>query len=299
VRAVVIGASGQIGSWLLRILAERGHPATGTYATVPFPGLAQLDASDFSGAAEWLRDQRADVVFYPAGFTWVDQCEREPERARATNLEQPLNLARAITESETRFVYFSTDYVFDGLSGPYREADNLGPLSVYGGAKRDAELALASALGDRLLTIRTSWVFGPERQGKNFAYQLLRTLRAGLAMTCPSDQVSSPSYCPEVALAAVSLIELKQFGLFHVAGPDVLDRVQFARALADAFGLDPSLILAKKTSELDQLARRPLRGGLLTDRLDQVLPKLMKPLTRTIEDFRVRLTESEGWAALS
>src|SRR5580704_2992659 len=92
-RAVVIGGSGQIGGWLLRWLAERGHCAVGTYATVPFPGLVPVDAADLVGAAAWLRGQQPDVVFYPAGFTWVDGCERDPARARAANLEQPLNLA--------------------------------------------------------------------------------------------------------------------------------------------------------------------------------------------------------------
>src|SRR5437588_8377993 len=82
-RAVVIGGSGQIGGWLLHWLAARGHDAVGTYATVPFPGLAPLDAADLVGAAAWLRGQRPDVVFYPAGFTWVDGCERDPDRARS------------------------------------------------------------------------------------------------------------------------------------------------------------------------------------------------------------------------
>ena len=81
--------------------------------------------------------------------------------------------------SARRFVYFSTDYVFDGRDGPYAEDAPTSALSVYGQAKRDAELALASELGSKQLTVRTSWVFGPERQGKNFAYQLLRNLAAG------------------------------------------------------------------------------------------------------------------------
>src|SRR5262245_59882911 len=97
-RAVVIGASGQIGGWLLRELAGRGHDSVGTYATVPFPGLAPLDAANLIEAAEWLRGQRPDVVFYPAGFTWVDGCERDPARARSANLEQPLNLARVAAD---------------------------------------------------------------------------------------------------------------------------------------------------------------------------------------------------------
>src|SRR5262245_61933379 len=267
-RAVVIGGSGQIGGWLLRVLAERGHEAVGTYATAPFPGLEPLDAADLVGTAAWLRARRPDVVFYPAGFTWVDGCERDPEKARAANLDQPLNLARASAEVGARFVYFSTDYVFDGRSGPYSEDDPPHPLSVYGRVKREAERALADELGDAQLTVRTCWVFGPERQGKNFAYQLARTLREGRTLTCPSDQVSTPSYGPDVAHATVRLAEEGLSGLIHIAGPETIDRPRFARALAEAFGLDATLIRALPTAELGQGAPRPLNGGLLTPRLD-------------------------------
>src|SRR3954451_13877517 len=186
-RAVVVGGSGQIGGWLLRVLGERGAEAVGTYATVAYPGLERLDAADLAASAAWLRDRRPDVVFYPAGFTWVDGCERDPARARAANVEQPLNLARASAGVGSRFVYFSTDYVFDGLDGPYTEASPPRPLSAYGRAKLEAEDALAGELGDRQLTVRTSWVFGPERQGKNFAYQLARALASGERLECPSD----------------------------------------------------------------------------------------------------------------
>ncbi|HEX8199901.1 MAG TPA: SDR family oxidoreductase [Isosphaeraceae bacterium] len=295
-RAIVIGGSGQIGGWLLRALAERGHAATGTYATVPSAGLARLDATERAEAAAWLRAQDFDVIFYPAGFTWVDGCERDPARALASNLEEPWNLARVAADRGARFVYFSSDYVFDGRSGPYAEGDPAHPLNAYGRAKLDAEAALAGTLGASLLVVRTCWVFGPERQGKNFAYQLIRTLRAGRVLTCPSDQWSSPSYGPDVALAAVGLAESGRDGLFHVAGPEWIDRPSFARAIAAAFALDPGRIAAVPTAELGQGAPRPLRGGLRTPRLDGEWPGAMRPLAAALTNFRARLDAGEGWA---
>ncbi|HEY2155510.1 MAG TPA: SDR family oxidoreductase [Isosphaeraceae bacterium] len=295
-RALVIGGSGQIGGWLLRALAERCHQAIGTYHTVPQAGLVPLDASRLDEAADRLRSARPDVVFYPAGFTWVDGCERDPARARDANLHQPLNLARAASEFGSRFVYFSTDYVFDGGAGPYDEKSPTNPLSAYGRAKRDAERALADELADRALIVRTSWVFGPERQGKNFAYQLVKALGQGKSLDCPSDQVSSPSYGPDVARAVVGLVDGGISGLIHAAGPEVMGRAEFARAIARAFGLDRSLIVAKTTAELGQVAPRPLNGGLLTPRLDAISPGAMRPLAEALADFRATLSESEGWA---
>jgi dTDP-4-dehydrorhamnose reductase len=296
VRAVVIGGSGQIGGWLLRLLAERGHSAVGTYATVAYPGLVPLDAADLSGSASWLRNQRAEIVFYPAGFTWVDGCERDPTRARAANCEQPLNLARTAAEVGARFVYFSTDYVFDGVAGPYTENDLPHPLSVYGQAKLEAEQALAAELGDAQLTVRTCWVFGPERQGKNFAYQLVRILREGRTLPCPSDQISSPSYGPDVARAVLALVEAGQSGLVHVAGPEVMDRPRFARKIAESFGLDPDLISSKTTAELGQGAPRPLKGGLSTPRLDKCCRGIMRPLADSLSDLQAQVKLDSIWA---
>jgi dTDP-4-dehydrorhamnose reductase len=258
----------------------------GTYATVPYPGLVPLNASDTAAAAGLVRAERPDVVFYPAGFTWVDGCEKDPDKARSANRDEPLNLARASAENGARFVYYSTDYVFDGTTGPDAEEAPASPPNLYGLAKLEAEQALAGELGDRVVIARTSWVYGPERQGKNFAYQLVKALKAGKPMTVPSDQRSSPSYGPDVALATIRLAEEGHSGLFHVAGPEVVGRPEFARAIAGAFGLDAGLISWKPTDELIQGARRPLNGGLAIEKLERVLPGVMRPMAAALADFR-------------
>lgn len=295
-KAIVVGGSGQIGGWLLRVLDERGHEAVGTFATAAYPGLVHLDAADSKGSAAWLRDQRPDVVFYPAGFTWVDGCERDPERCRAANVEQPLNLARAAAEVGARFVHFSTDYVFDGREGPYREAATPNPLSEYGRAKLEAERLLTEELGEAVLVARTCWVFGPERQGKNFAYQLARTLAEGKPLACPSDQFSSPSYGPDVALASVRLAELGESGVIHVAGPEWMSRLKFARKVAFWLRLDFEQVVGRPTVELGQGAPRPLNGGLLTPRLDALLPRMISRLDDAMLDFRERLDVELDWS---
>jgi dTDP-4-dehydrorhamnose reductase len=294
-RAVVIGGSGQLGGLLLRRLVERGHAAVGTYHSVAYPELIHVDAASQGLASSWLVSQRPDVVFYPAGFTYVDGCERDPDRARDANVDQPLNLARTAADLGARFVYFSTDYVFDGEGGPYDEGAPPNPVSVYGRSKLEAEASLLHALGPALLVVRTSWVFGPERQGKNFAYQLVRALSAGKAMTCPHDLVSNPSYGPDVARAVVQLVESGISGVIHVAGPEVISRVAFAQGLARGFGLDPALVVARPNAELPQVARRPLRGGLKTVRLDALAPGAMRPLEASVRDFVRRLDADEGW----
>jgi dTDP-4-dehydrorhamnose reductase len=292
---IVIGASGQIGGWLQHWLERRGDRVLGTYASKPYPGLVRLDATNLDAVTELIVQSRPDVVFYPAGFTWVDGCERDPRRAFEANVQQPLHAARVTRDCGGRFVYYSTDYVFDGAGGPYFEDSPTHPLSVYGKSKREAELALVSELGDRQLTIRTSWVFGPERQGKNFAYQLVSRLRAGLPLECPSDQYSSPSFGPDVAKISVELVEHACTGLIHVAGPRPMSRIAFAAGLAEGFGLDSSLLVPKLTSELGQTAQRPLQGGLLSKRLPSLGIEGPSDLPRALADFRGAVEHDRRW----
>lgn len=295
-KAIIVGASGQIGSWLSRLWQKRGHEAVGTYREHAYPGLKKLDTADEESAARLVREVRPDVVFYPAGFTWVDGCERDEPRAYAENLAQPLSMARAAKDAGARFVAFSTDYVFDGRDGPYDESASPRPLSVYGRAKLDAETALARSLGDALLTVRTTWVYGPERQGKNFAYQLARALGEGRPLVCPSDQWSNPSYGPDVARAVVELVLQGVSGLVHVAGPECVPRPEFARSVARAFRLDASLIEEKPTSELAQPAARPLKSGLKTARLDSLMPGAVRPMSEALEDFLQEVKKTPEWA---
>ena len=194
-----------------------------------------------------------------------------------------------------RFVYFSTDYVFDGRGGPYTEDDPPRPLSVYGQSKYEAEQVLAEALGELLLTVRTTWVYGPERQGKNFAYQLAKTLGEGRPWSARRIRCRTRATGPTSLRPCWHWPRQGRSGLVHVAGPDWVDRVQFARALAEAFGRDAALIVAKTTAELGQPAARPLLGGLRTPRLDAWLPGSMRPLDQCLVDFRARLAEPEGW----
>jgi dTDP-4-dehydrorhamnose reductase len=115
-------------------------------------------------------------------------------------------------------------------------------------------------------------------------------------VVCPADQVSSPSYAPDVARTVVDLATQARSGIVHVVGPEVMSRLAFARAIAAAFGLDPARIIPKTTAEIGQGAPRPLRGGLLTAKLDAWIPHAMRPLSECLDDFRKRLAAKEGWA---
>lgn len=265
-RILIVGASGQIGGHLLRQATAEGHLAVGTYAGFTRPGLVKLDLEDEDALRAAMRDVRPEVVIVCAGWTWVDGNEDDPARSRRVNRDRPRLLAELAGQSGALFVTYSTDYVFDGAAGPYGEEDPTAPLSVYGQAKLEAEQAIRTVNPAHLI-LRTTTVFGPEEQGKNFVYQLVRRLRQGQAMQVPVDQLATPSYGPDVAAATLALVEQGQRGTWHVSGPDLLDRAAFGRLACQVWGLDESLIEPRTTAQLQQKAARPLRGGLRTDKL--------------------------------
>ncbi len=260
-RALVIGASGQVGAALLDGLAARGHEGTGTYAHHPAEGLAPLDVTDAAAVERAIAETAPDWVLCPAGLTHVDRCEEHPGQALAINRDGPLVAAHAALRAGAGFVFFSSEYVFDGLAGPYAEDAPARPLSVYGRSKWEGERAVLG-LGGRALVVRTTVVYGPDRQAKNFVYQVLRACRGGERMRVPADQVSSPTYNADLAHATVELCERGLTGVYHLAGDRVLDRFAFAQLACAVFALDPSRLEPVATAALGQRAQRPLRAGL-------------------------------------
>ena len=269
-RALVIGGSGQVGAALAITLRARAHDVVGTHHRVPQAGTVLLDVADAAATRRTLTEVAPDVVFCPAGLTAVDYCEDHPDEAFSANCHAPAQAAALAAQRGIAFVFFSTEYVFDGRGGPYGEDDPVAPLSVYGRSKLEGERAVLSA-NSRALVVRTTVVYGPEPQGKNFVYQLRRRTANHEIMRVPVDQRSSPTYNVDLAEATVALIERGVVGVVHVAGPQVLNRYEFARMACDVFGLDASAVVPVTTAELAQRAARPLDAGLRTERVRRLV----------------------------
>jgi dTDP-4-dehydrorhamnose reductase len=289
-RALVVGASGQVGAALLGALADHGHATTGTYGSHPYDGLVHLDVTDRAAVVGAVQDARPDWVLCPAGLTHVDYCEEHPDAADAINRDGALHLARAARDAGAGFVFYSTEYVFDGTSGPYAEDDAARPLSVYGRSKWEGERAVLAEI-PRAIAIRTTVVYGPDRQEKNFVYQLVRNCRSGQPMRVAADQISSPTYNVDLARATVELCERDARGVYHLAGDGVLDRHAFARLACEVFGLDCSRVTPVTTASFNQKAARPLVAGL---RIDKAKALLATPLRTPEQGLRAMREALEG-----
>jgi len=272
-RFLVVGASGQVGTQVLRLLPSGS--AIPTSRRAENPGWTSLDLATVSAAEadDLVRRYEIAAVYCIGGMTHVDGCESTPELAHRINCEGPAILAAAAAKRAARFVYFSTDYVFNGRLGPYAEDEPGDPIDAYGKSKWLGELAVQDAHPEALV-IRTTTVYGPDPNGKNFLYSLRKGLAGTKPFRVPADQISTPTYNLDLAAAVVALAERCAHGVFHVAGPDLASRLEFARRAAAVMRLDPANLSGVSTAELAQIAARPLRAGLLTGKLATHLPQI-------------------------
>jgi dTDP-4-dehydrorhamnose reductase len=263
-RIFITGASGFIGRACLRAFA--GHEVRGTYREHPRDGLLHLDLLDTRAVDDRLDDLRPEAIVHCAARPNVDWCEENPEAARTSNCETTLNLVRAARRIRARVVFLSTDYVFDGEAGPYRETDATRPLNIYGRLKLEMESAVAEADAASLV-IRTTNVYGYDPESRNFLMAILPRMARGETVRVAEDQYGTPTLVSDLCLLIRSLLEAGATGVFHVAGPDYVSRYDWARAAAAAFDLNPLKVIGSRTGELHQAARRPLKAGLLSDRI--------------------------------
>jgi dTDP-4-dehydrorhamnose reductase len=225
-------------------------------------------------------------------MTNVERCEDEPAVAAALNAEAPAALADAARAAGGRTIFLSTEYVFDGRDGPYGEDAPPSPVSVYGRSKLAGEAAVLRADPSNL-AIRTTVVYSWRPGEKNFLMQLVEQLGSGRRMRVPVDQVSSPTYAPDLGRAIAALAAGSAAGVLNVAGPDVLGRHAFAVRAAGILGLDPALLDAVPTDALGQKAARPLAAGLRTDRL-RALGIAMRGVDDGVRAFAEERARGEG-----
>jgi len=229
-----------------------------------------LDIRDAGATRAYVERLQPDHVLLTAALTHVDKCEENPAEAEAINVRGTENVARACRAVQAGMTFLSTDYIFNGRSGPYAEEDPPDPLSVYGRNKLDGERIVAS-LVDRHLIIRTMVVYSCLAGSVNLFMQILDRAQKGEPITQPDDQWVNPTQAVNLAQALGELLETGQTGVFNLAGTTRLTRDEFARRIVARLGFDPAGVRGVPTAELRQKAPRPLNSGLKTDKAQAVL----------------------------
>ena len=224
-RIAITGHKGQLGRALQEVLKRE---------TLLGLDLPEYDITDRQGMSQVITDFAPQVVIHAAAMTNVDGCERDPDTAYRINGLGTQNIALACQRCNAVMVYISTNEVFDGAKNePYLEFDRPHPINAYGRSKLAGEF-FTQALLSRFYIVRTAWLFA--RGGNNFVTKIIRAADKWGELRVVTDEVSSPTYAPDLAEAIAKLIRTEHYGIYHFTNEGICSRYDFAVKILELSG---------------------------------------------------------------
>lgn len=226
-KVLVTGVAGQLGHDVMNELAKRGYEGIGSDIAESYNGIqdgtpvvsmpyVQMDITDKASVEKVLTEVNADAVIHCAAWTAVDLAEDEDkkDKVHAVNAEGTKNIAEVCKKLDSKMVYTSTDYVFNGQGEEPWQPDckDYQPLNVYGQSKLDGELAVSETL-DKYFIVRIAWVFG--KNGNNFIKTMLKVGKNHDKLRVVNDQIGTPTYTFDLARLLVDMIETDKYGYYH------------------------------------------------------------------------------------
>jgi dTDP-4-dehydrorhamnose reductase len=275
VRILLTGASGQLGNYLWREFTSQGREviAWGGPSSVSRAGkpLELVDLANPGQVLEAFRAARASIVIHTAAMAKVADCWHDPERARKVNAEGSAVLAEAAQRLGARLLHVSTDLVFDGNQGWYREQDVPAPLSVYGQTKLAAEAAVLSC--KRHVVVRLSLLFGPSLgNSPSFFDEQIAALRAGNSCPLFADEWRTPLSLLTAAQGLLPIARSDLTGMLHWGGPERLSRLEMGQRLAAVLGCDRELVIPTTRASAAAAEPRPRDASLESSRWRALFP---------------------------
>ncbi|MEQ8908460.1 MAG: SDR family oxidoreductase [Vicingaceae bacterium] len=226
-----------------------------------------LDISRKEEVLNAFNSFQPDVVINTAAMTNVDACESDKEGSWELNVEAVKHLIEASEKHDTHLIHLSTDFVFDGEDGPYKEEDRPNPLSYYGRTKWEAEKLIQSS-NVKWTIIRTIIVYGivEDMSRSNIVLWAKSALEKKQKLTIVNDQFRSPTLVEDLAAACVSAAAKSATGIYHISGKDFMSIVQLVKRVAAYYDLDDSYVEEISSESLNQAAKRPPKTGFILDK---------------------------------
>lgn len=218
-KVLVTGVKGQLGYDIVNVCRDRNIDVIGV-------DIEEMDITNFEQVKQVITDSGVDAVIHCAAYTAVDAAEENVDICKKINVEGTRNIALVCKELDIKIMYFSTDYVFDGLGErPWQEYDERNPLNMYGLTKCDGEKVIENLLS-KYFIVRISWVFGVN--GNNFIKTMLRLGKERGAVSVVNDQIGSPTYTADLSKLAVDMILTDKYGIYHATNEGTCSWYNFA-----------------------------------------------------------------------
>ncbi len=295
---IITGASGLLGANLVWAAKSRFSDLLALYHRHPmrFPDVPSisLNLSDPHAVSDLIQRTRPQWIIHCAALTDLDNCEKNPDLAYNANVLASKNLAETLAKTGGRMVYISTDAVYSGKQGSYREQDETDPVNEYARSKREGERSVLHHLPN-VLILRTNIYGWNARSKTSLAEWILQRLEQGQRVPGWRDVRFSPILANDLCNLILDLIEREAMGLYHVSGSEACSKYEFAKKLAETFGFDPEYIDCTSIQDARLHTPRPLDTSLQTKKIEAFLQRSMPDVRAGLQRFK-ELRES-GFAA--
>ena len=280
-KTLVLGGSGFVGYYLAKhfnAISASAHQKE---------GYIKLDITNKEEVSEVLNKIKPELIINSAAIADVDLCEKEKETAMLVNGYAVEWLSSLSKEIGAKFVQISTDYVFDGLTGNYKEEDNPNPINEYGKSKLIGE---ENALKNDAIVLRIEMPYGINiAKNKNVFFEsVINNLKEGKTVNAAVDQIISPTFVEDIPKAVEVLVEKEANGIFHLASKEHFSRFEFVNIIADVFNFDKTFIKPVKLADFKMLAKRPKNTFLNIDKISKFYE--IKPLKENLEKIKNEIT---------
>lgn len=256
-KILVTGSNGQLGFDIVKMLREN------KYMNIYNFGRSEMDITDFKKMKKIIIDIYPDIIIHCAAYTKVDDAEENRAICEKVNVEGTKNLVKISKIINSKFIYISTDYVFNGnKNAKYKEDDYCSPKSIYGTTKYLGELE--SKKIKKHFIVRVSWLFG--KNGNNFVKKIIDLSKNQKVIRVVSDQIGSPTYTLDVSKKIIEIMTSNMYGTYHITNEGSCSWYVFAKFILKYIGSE-TIVEAVKTIDFPQKASRPLNSVLSNEKL--------------------------------
>lgn len=271
-KVLLLGSNGLLGQYFIKrfagdyelICSSVEKESFSENKNIPYHSVDLTNRREIQGL---VYDTAPDIIINTAAYTNVDGCEQDREKCWEVNVHAVSSILETNFRKAPIFVHISTDYVFDGEKGGYRETDKPNPRGNYARSKLAAENIIGSADLEYII-VRTQVLFGHGNNVRpNFVTWVIDELHQGKTIHVVDDQIGNPTYAPDVCESVFRLLKEEAYGLYHVSGSEVISRYDFALRIAEEFNLDKKLIQKTTTEMLKQDSPRPMNSSFILDKL--------------------------------
>ena len=261
-RILVTGGSGLIGSKFVNDLDKKGNDVLYTYLSRKIPNShgksIELDVTDKKAILSVIEKFEPDITIHCSALTNVDICETDPKLANRVNVEGTKNIVNACKKSDSKIIYISTSFVFDGFKKIFYEDDKAHPINKYGLTKLKGEkLTKESGLPFMILRTDHPYRWSPAHVEKNNVMRMIKLFESGEKFREATDWFNMPTLVDNLVEASIKLIRKWEDGIYHVMGSDYISRYNLAMKVADAVGGDRNLVTKARSADFDLPTKRP------------------------------------------